>query len=263
MGELKIFESAEFGKVRAVDVGGVPYFVGKDVANILGYERPVKAILDHVDEDDKDEVPIQDSIGRMQNTPVINESGLYSLILSSKLPNAKKFKHWVTSDVLPSIRKNGAYMTDDTLEKALTNPDFLIKLATTLKEEKEKNKQLTTAINVQQQLIGELKPKADYTDRILQNKSLVTITQIAKDYGMSGRGFNELLHKLCIQFKQGSQWLLYSKYQALGYTHSNTINITHSDGSRGVVMETRWTQKGRLFLYDMLKKQNILPIIER
>lgn len=109
MNDLKIFENKEFGEIRTVIKDGEPWFVGKDVTKILGYERPTKAILDHVDGEDLDAVPIQDSIGRMQNTPVVNESGLYSLILSSKLPNAKKFKKWMTSEVLPSIRKTGGY----------------------------------------------------------------------------------------------------------------------------------------------------------
>lgn len=113
------------------------------------------------------------------------------------------------------------------------------------------------------QIIGELKPKADYTDRILQNKGLVTITQIAKDYGMSGKAMNERLHELGIIYKLGGQWLLYSKYQAKGYTHSETVDITHSDGRADVVMNTKWTQKGRLFLYQKLKKHGILPVIEQ
>ncbi|MEY8352605.1 BRO family protein [Lachnospiraceae bacterium 54-53] len=139
MNEMMIFENKEFGNVRIVEVGAEPYFVGKDIASILGYERPTKAILDHVDEEDKDEIPIQDSIGRMQNTPVINESGLYSLILSSKLPTVKKFKRWVTNEVLPSIRKHGIYATEETIDKILNNPDFGIKLLTQLKEERNKN----------------------------------------------------------------------------------------------------------------------------
>ena len=113
------------------------------------------------------------------------------------------------------------------------------------------------------QIIGELKPKADYTDRILQNKGIVTITQIAKDYGMSGKAMNERLHELGIIYKLGGQWLLYSKYQAKGYTHSETVDITHSDGRADVVMNTKWTQKGRLFLYEFLKKHGVLPVIEQ
>lgn len=120
-----------------------------------------------------------------------------------------------------------------------------------------------TTIAKQTQLIGELKPKADYTDRILQSKSLVTITQIAKDYGMSGTAMNTTLHDLGIIYKLGGQWLLYSKYQAKGYTHSETVPITHKDGREDVKMNTKWTQKGRLFLYNILKKRGILPVIEQ
>lgn len=112
MNNLQVFKNEQFGEVRVMERNGEPWFVGKDVAEILGYERSTKAVADHVDPEDRDAVPIQDSIGRMQNTPIINESGLYSLILSSKLPAAKKFKRWVTSEVLPSIRKHGDYISD-------------------------------------------------------------------------------------------------------------------------------------------------------
>lgn len=115
----------------------------------------------------------------------------------------------------------------------------------------------------QKQLIGELKPKADYVDTILRNKGLVTITQISKDYGMSGRAMNKLLAEMGIQYKQSGQWLLYSKYHDKGYTHSETINITRSDGRPDITMETKWTQKGRLYLYERLKEENILPLIEQ
>ena len=130
--QLEIFKNEEFGEVRVSIIDNEPWFVGRDIAEVLGYSRPAKAILDHVDDEDKDEVPIQDSIGRMQKTPVINESGLYSLVLSSKLPEAKKFKRWVTSEVLPSIRKNGMFAVDELLD----NPDLLIATATKLKEER-------------------------------------------------------------------------------------------------------------------------------
>lgn len=130
--QLEIFKNEEFGEVRVSIIDNEPWFVGRDIAEVLGYSRPAKAILDHVDDEDKDEVPIQDSIGRMQKTPVINESGLYGLVLSSKLPEAKKFKRWVTSEVLPSIRKNGMFAVDELLD----NPDLLIATATKLKEER-------------------------------------------------------------------------------------------------------------------------------
>ena len=141
-GEITFFSNQEFGVIRAVEIDGEPWFVGKDVAERLGYERATKAIQDHVDNEDKDEVPIQDSIGRMQKTPIINESGLYSLILSSKLPRAKAFKRWVTSEVIPSIRKHGAYMTLETAEQMLSNPDFMIRLLQELKSEQEQRREL-------------------------------------------------------------------------------------------------------------------------
>lgn len=118
-------------------------------------------------------------------------------------------------------------------------------------------------IDVQNQVIGELKPKADYTDRILKSRSLVTVSQIAKDYGMSAQEFNKILNELGIQYKQSGQWLLYAKHQAKGYTHSETINITRTDGRSDVTMNTKWTQKGRLFLYNILKDNDIIPIIEQ
>lgn len=242
--------------VRTMQINGEAWFVGKDVASVLGYQRTAKAIQDHVDDEDKDEVPFQDSIGRMQKTPIINESGLYSLILSSKLPSAKRFKRWVTSEVLPAIRKHGAYMTDRKIEEILLNPDTIIKLATELKAEREGRL-------IAEQRVNELTPKASYYDLVLKNKSLVTITQIAKDYGMSGREMNAKLHDLKVQYKQGSTWLLYSKYQKTGWTHSDTIVVDRADGTKKAVLQTKWTQKGRLGLYELLKTNGILPLIER
>lgn len=125
------------------------------------------------------------------------------------------------------------------------------------------NQKLLEEVNIKNQVIGELKPRADYTDKILRNPGLVTITQIAKDYGMSGQEMNRKLHELGIQFKQSGQWLLYSKYHRLGYTHSETVDITRSDGRPDINMNTKWTQKGRLFLYNRLKEERILPLIEQ
>ncbi|WP_143314557.1 phage regulatory protein/antirepressor Ant [Clostridium sp. HBUAS56017] len=131
-----------------------------------------------------------------------------------------------------------------------------------IKEQEEKQSLLLTS-KKQEQIINELKPKADYTDTILKNKALVTITQIAKDYGISGQKLNKKLHDLKVQYKMRDQWLLYAKYQEKGYTHSETINVTHTNGMEESKMTTKWTQKGRLFLYVLLKEQGILPLIER
>ena len=184
------YESSE---IRTIEKDGEPWFVGKDVATILGYSNPRKALTDHVDAEDKG-VTKCDTLGGIQDLTIINESGLYSLVLSSKLPNAKKFKRWVTNEVLPSIRKHGAYMTEQTLERALTSPDFLIELATQLKAEQEQRKQLETTVAVQEQQIAELQPKASYYDVILNCKDLLSITSIAKDYGKSGVWLNRYLH---------------------------------------------------------------------
>ena len=259
---IKVFENSEFGKVRTVILNDEPWFIGKDVTDILGYQNGSRDINRHVDEDDRQNYQ-NGTFESNRGMAIINESGLYSLILSSKLPTAKKFKRWVTSEVLPSIRKHGAYMTEDTIKKAMAEPDFIIKLATELKKEQEQNKQLTETCSQQQQVIGGLKPKADYVDKILKSNSLVTITQIAKDYGMSGQGMNKVLHDLHIIYSCNKQWLLYSQHQAKGYTFSETVDIPREDGTTKVVMNTKWTQKGRLFLYETLKKRNLLPLIER
>ena len=258
MNRIQIFNSPEFGQVRTVIIHNAPWFVGKDIAEILGYAEPRSTVSKKVDNEDRGVAKIETPSG-IQEMTVINESGLYSLVLGSKLPASKKFKRWITSEVIPSIRKYGMYATDELLD----NPDLLIQVATALKEEREKNQQLETEVKVKTQLIGELKPKADYMDQILNNKGLVTITQIAKDYGMSGQVMNELLHKLKVQYKQSDQWLLYSKYHDMGYTHSNTVGITRKDGTPDIKMNTKWTQKGRLFLYELLKANNYLPVIEQ
>lgn len=249
MEEIKIFKNSEFGSVRTVMVNDEPYFIGKDVASILGYGRPTKAISDNVDKEDIDEVPIEDSIGRMQKTPIINESGLYSLILSSKLPTAKKFKRWVTSEVLPSIRKHGAYMTKDTLKKAMLTPDFIVQLATQLKSEQEKVKQL--------------QPKASYCDVILNTPDLISTTVIAKDYGKSAIWLNDYLNAKGIQYKQSGTWVLYQKYANKGLTSTKTTLYSDSDGTQHSKIHTYWTAKGREFIYELLKSDGFLPRISK
>lgn len=260
--ELRIW-SFENSRVRTLEIEGKPYFVGKDVAEVLGYAKPRNAIAKHIDDEDKKDAPIQGDLGGIQQMTLINESGLYSLILSSKLPNAKKFKRWVTSEVLPSIRRTGLYATDE----LIANPDLAIKAFTALKEERERNKTLTRTIAVQNQQIAELKPKASYYDIILNCKDLVPITVIAKDYGKSAIWLNEFLHKLKIQFKQGksgqSIWLLYQKYAENGYISTKTSYYTNSNGEKHIKTHTYWTQKGRLFIYETLKKEGVYPLIEQ
>lgn len=182
---------------------------------------------------------------------IINESGLYSLILSSKLPQAKEFKRWVTSEVLPTIRKHGAYLTDSKIEEVLLSPDTIINLATQLKEERQK-------VNSLQIALEESQKQARYLDLIIESKNSIVITQIAADYGMSAQRFNKILHELGVQHKVNNQWILYRRHMAKGYTDSKTIVINEKPR-----MQTTWTQKGRLFLYELLKENDILPMIEQ
>lgn len=254
MQELQIF-NFDSNEVRTVVVNEEPYFVGKDVAKILGYKRTADAINQHVDSEDKGVGKIQ-TPGGLQKTTLINESGLYSLIFSSKLDSAKRFKRWVTSEVLPAIRKHGIYATDSVIEQTIQNPDYIIHVLTEFKKEKEQRMLL-------QQQIGELKPKADYFDQILKSKKLITVNAIAKDYGMTAQALNKVLHELKVQFKQSGQWLLYAKYHDKGYTHSEPHKYIRKDGTEDFSLHTKWTQKGRIFLYNLLKENGILPMIEK
>ena len=258
MNELKIFENPDFGKVRTMEIDGEPYFVGKDVAEILGYKDTSDAMKKHVDSEDKLTRHFADS-GQNREMYVINESGLYSLILSSKLPKAKEFKRWVTSEVLPSIRKHGLYAT----EELISNPDIAIAAFQALKEEREKNRKLTDTIAVQNQQLAELQPKASYYDLVLNCKDLLSITEIAKDYGKSAKWLNNYLHENKVQFKQGNTWLLYQNHAEKGYTNTKTQTFNGNDGNVHTKVHTYWTQKGRLFIYDLLKSKGIVPIIER
>ncbi|MSV23725.1 phage antirepressor [Selenomonas sp. WCA-380-WT-3B 3/] len=255
---IQVFENKEFGKVRTMAVNGEPFFVGKDVAEILGYADTNKAIAMHVDEEDKLNDKTALSLGQRGGW-FINESGLYSLILTSKLPKAKAFKRWVTSEVLPSIRKHGLYAVDE----ILANPDIAIKALQELKSEREKRRSLEGTVAVQNQQIAEMQPKVSYYDLILQCPDLMPITTIAKDYGWSAKRLNAYLHEQGIQFKQSGIWLLYQQYAEQGYTSTKTHNYAGEDGTQHAKPHTYWTQKGRLFLYDFLKARGILPLIER
>lgn len=186
----------------------------------------------------------------------ISESMVYKLAFKANNALAEQFQDWLATEVLPAIRKHGAYLTPDKIEEALLNPDTLINLATQLKQEREGRL-------IAEQRVNELTPKASYYDKVLSNKALVTITVIAKDYGMSGKAMNALLHELGIQYKQGTTWLLYARYQKNGWTHSETVMITDKDGIEKAVLNTKWTQKGRLGLYELLKRKGYLPVIER
>ena len=243
MQELQIFNFEEL-PVRTLTVDDEPYFVGNDVAQILGYEDYRGAINKKVDAEDKLRSQI-DYAGQKRSVTLINESGLYSLIFSSKLESAKRFKRWVTSEVLPAIRKHGIYATDSVIEQTIQNPDYIITVLTEYKKEKEQNLLL-------QQEIGELKPKADYVDEILKSTGTLATTQIAADYGISAQKLNKLLHEARLQRKVNKQWVLYSEHMGKSYTESDTIPIVRSDGREDTVLQTRWTQKGRLKIHEIM-----------
>ena len=194
--------------------------------------------------------------GKIKRGDYITEPQFYKLAIKANNPIAEKFQDWVTSEVLPTIRKHGTYMTPEKIEEVLLNPDTVIKLAKELKRERENRL-------IAENKVIEYEPKAKYCDAVLQNKKLVTITQIAKDYGMSGQEMNRKLHDLKVIFKQDGTWLLYSKYQDKGWTQSETFMARKPDGTQKAVLHTKWTQRGRLGLYELLKKHGILPLIER
>ena len=258
MNDLKIFENGEFGKVRTVLVDDEPYFVGKDVAEILEYQNGSRDINRHVEKMDRKKSMVFDG-KQNKETILINESGLYSLILSSKMPRAREFKHWVTSEILPSIRRHGLYAVDE----VLANPDMLINALTALKEERANRERLEEANAVQQQQIAELQPKASYYDVVLNCKDALSVSVIAKDYGWSAKKMNQYLHEHGVQYKQGSTWLLYARYAEQGYTSTRTNTHLGKDGDVHTSVHTYWTQKGRLFIYDLLKENGVLPLVEQ
>ena len=256
MQEIRVFESPEFGEVRTVEIDGKPFFAGTDIARALGYSRPNDAVSAHCRATVKRSTPIS---GKMQEINYISEGDVYRLIVSSKLPAAEKFERWVFDEVLPSIRKHGLYAIDE----IIANPDLGIKALQALKAEREARiaAELDKAVLTQQ--VAELRPKASYYDLILQCASLLSVTEISKDYGMSAKAFNKKLHELRIQYQQSGVWFLYAEYQDGGYTQTKTQNYCRSDGTQGARTHMYWTQKGRLFLYERLKAEGVLPMIER
>ena len=223
---LQVFENAELGRVRTMLIKDEIWFVGKDVAEILGYAKPLNALSMHVDEDDSLKQGLTDSIGRMQETILINESGLYNLILSSKLPNAKKFKRWVTSEVLPSIRKTGGY-------------------GAALAELKNKVSKLESEIKALKNPVEMI----DYLDMIFSHNKPITLEEIAEDYKYGPDAMELWVHNMLITMGSGN-----SDTAAELYKHKYIV----SAGG-----ETVWTQKGRLVLYEYMKKRGHLPVCER
>lgn len=257
MNELQIFNNSEFGEIRVLEIGSEPWFVGKDVAEILGYERADNAIRNHVDSEDKLTHQISAS-GQNRNMYVINESGLYSLILSSKLPQAKKFKRWVTHEILPAIRKHGAYMTGETLEKALTSPDFLIDLATRLKQEQEARKLL-------EEKVEEDKPKVLFADSVETSSNSCLVGELAKIISQNGyeigqnRLFKWLRDNGYLIKKKGESFNLPTQYSMdLGLMEIKKRSINNPDGTVRTTSTPKVTGKGQIYFVNKFLKNRVI-----
>ena len=232
MSSLITFENMEFGKLTVMEKDGEFFFIGKEVAEKLGYARGRKAVLDHVDAEDIDEVPFQDAIGRMQKTSIINESGLYSLILSSKLPQAKDFKRWITTEVLPSIRKNGGYLKN---QEHMSNEEILanaVLLANHLIAEKEK-------------IIEDLEPKAKYFDELVNNHLLTNFRNTSKELHIPQKVFIQFLIDKELIYRDKKNILLPYAKNNKGYFE---VKEWCKEGSEAVGIQTFVTPKGRNYL---------------
>ena len=247
---LQLFDNPEFGKVRVIGDADNPLFCLPDVCHVL--ELDASQVMKRLDDGVVTIHPIFDNLGRTQMANFVNEDGLYDVILDSRKPNAKRFRKWITSEVIPSIRKTGLYVNPN----APITGDMVIALGMRMKELEAKNAALTAQIEADA-------PKVSYYDLILQCPDLVSTSQIAKDYGMSAKAFNTLLHRLGVQFNQGGVWLLYQKFARLGWTSSKTHVYADENGKTHSRSHTYWTQRGRLGLYELLKRNGYLPTIEQ
>ena len=253
MTKMQLFKSEEFGEVRTIEINNEPWFVGKDVAEILGYKDTSDALKRHVEEDDKLSRGFTDS-GQNREMYIINESGLYSLILSSKLESAKRFKKWVTSEVLPSIRKHGMFAKDE----ILNNPDLLIQVATALKEEKEKRKEAEGRIEAMQ-------PKALFADAVSASKSSILIGDLAKLLKQNGidigqKRLFEKLRKDGFLMKSGSSRNMPTqKAMEKGLFEIKESNYIDSQGNNIITKTSKVTGKGQVYFVN----QYLGSLIER
>lgn len=237
MSELQIFNNEEFGEIRTVEIDGEPWFVGKDVAQALGYSDTRKAVVMHVDEDDKTNCPITDSLGREQETTIINESGIYALVFGSKLESAKRFKHWITSEVLPAIRKTGSYHMPQTYAEALR----------ALADKAEEAERLAIENN-------KMKPKADFFDAVADSKDAIEIGQVAKVLNLPGIGRNKLFGILRAKGVLMNDNIPYQKYIDKGYFRTIEQKYTMPDGETRISIKTLAYQKGVDAIRKLLMK---------
>lgn len=249
MNDLQIFKNDTFGQVRILEKDNELWFVAKDVCDCLEIKNTTDA-LKRLDNDERSRF----NLGRQGETNIVNEYGLYNLVLSSRKPEAKEFKRWITHDVIPQIRKTGTYSMN--IPKSL--PEALRAYA----NEVELHNATKAIVAQQEQQIAEFKPVKDYVDKILSSKSCLAITQIAADYGISAQELNKILHEAGLQRKVGDQWILYKQHMAKGFTKSETFTFCRSDGRLDSKITTKWTQKGRLEIHSILTKLNIHAVCE-
>lgn len=244
MNELKTFTNAEFGSVRTIEIDNEPYFVGKDVAEILGYSEPRSAVSKKVDSEDRGVAKMETPSG-VQEMTIINESGLYSLIFGSKLPKAKEFKHWVTSEVLPSIRKHGMYATNE----LLNDPDFAIQAFTALKEERERRKQLES-------IVEQDKPKVLFADAVESAQTSILVGDLAKLIKQNGvdigqkRLFNYLRENGYLIKSGNSKNMPTQKAMDKGLFEVKERTINNPDGSVRITKTTKVTGKGQTYFIN-------------
>jgi Prophage antirepressor len=262
--QLEVFRNQEFGELRTIVMEGEPWFVASDVCSAMEIGNPSQALA-RLDADERFTTLISNegaASGKSQMA-FVSESGLYSLVLGSRKPQARAFKRWVTHDVIPSIRKHGLYATPETAEKILGDPDFLIQALTELKQERKRRIAAETESVQQKQIIAELQPKASYYDKVLSSPDPIPTSLIAKDYGKSATWLNRTLNAFGVQYKVDGTWVLYQKYAEQGYTKSSTYPYVDKLGMTHTSMFTYWNQKGRLFIYELLKEHGILPLMEQ
>lgn len=263
MNELKIFEHPKFGQIRTIVEDGKTLFCGSDSAKALGYKKPNDVISAHYRYTVKRSIPHPQNPDKTIEMVFITDGDLCRLAAKSELPGADEFESWIFDEVIPSVLRNGAYMTSDTLDKMIVSPEFGIKLLTSLKEEQDKRKKLEAENAAQRQAIADFQPIKQYLDTILSSPRTLTTTQIAADYDMSAKKLNRILHEEGIQRYVNNQWILYSRHMGKGYTKSRTINITRSDGHPDIVLNTEWTQKGRLMIHEILTARGIQAVMDR
>ena len=262
MNELQIFNNEEFGSVRTITKDNEPMFCLADVCKALELEQ-VSRVKSRLKEDGVTNSKVIDRLGREQEATFINESNLYKVIFQSRKPSAERFTDWVTDEVIPSIRKNGGYIANQeqmTPEQIVANA--LIVAQNIISQKDRQIEELETSVQQMDAVITEMTPKVDYADRILSSKDCMTVSQIAQDYGMSAKRFNKILHTAGIQRKVGDQWILYAEYQGKGYVRNKTCEYTKSNGGTGTKLLTVWTQKGRMLIYEELKRIGVFPQME-